>query len=89
MSYLAKVNRTKVPFELLAAKMERHAGMKRERRGVFEARVFELAELLNEKGYSGKRHSDLALAVEFRLTALARLLSGDEVQRWDIAGRGT
>lgn len=85
-SFLAQVNRTKVPADVLALMLERHADMEADRRGVFESRAFELFELLKERGYSGKRHSDLALAITFRLEALARIVAGDEARGWTLPG---
>jgi hypothetical protein len=42
---------------------------------------------LKEKGFTGRRHSDLALAINFRLTALARLVQGDHVKGLTLADR--
>ena len=47
--------------------------MDAEDRPVFEARIFQLLEFLKAKGFSGSRHSDLVVAINFRLMALARL----------------
>ncbi|WP_156652628.1 hypothetical protein [Methylobacterium sp. Leaf86] len=71
---------------LLAEAMERHSNMPPEDRGVFEAIAFELFRFLTEKGFEGSRHGDLAMAINFRLTALARLVQGDQVRGWTLPG---
>lgn len=86
MSYLRRVNRTRVSSTILAEAMERHSNMPAEDRGVFEAFAFELFRFLTEKGFQGNRHSDLAIAINFRLTALARLVQGDQVRGWTLPG---
>lgn len=72
-SFIRRVNKTKVEPKLLAEMMEMHAGMSAEDRPVFEARAFRMFELLDEHGFRGKRRAELSLALDFRLTALARL----------------
>lgn len=54
---------------------------------MFEPRAFQLFEFLKRRGFTGRRHSDLALAINFRLTALARLVQGDHVKGWTLLGR--
>jgi hypothetical protein len=87
LGFLERVNRTPVSPKLLGEAMELHANMAPEDRPVFEARAFQLFEFLKEKGFTGRRHSDLALAINFRLTALARLVQGDHVKGWTLANR--
>jgi hypothetical protein len=72
-SLIHRVNKTKVEPDLLAEMMEMHAGMSAKDRPIFEARAFRMFELLNKRGFRGKRRADLSLAIDFRLTALARL----------------
>jgi hypothetical protein len=67
--------------------MELHANMAPEDRPVFEASAFQLFEFLKRKGFSGRRHSDLALAINFRLAALARLVQGDHMKGWTLLGQ--
>jgi hypothetical protein len=67
--------------------MELHATMAPEDRPLFEASAFQLFEFLKRKGFTGRRHSDLALAINFRLTALAGLIQGDHVKGWTLLGQ--
>lgn len=86
MSVLKRVNRTPVSPTLLGEAMELHSNMPAEDRPVFEARAFELFRFLTDKGFEGTRLSDLALAINFRLTALAHLVQGDQVRGWTLPG---
>ena len=54
--------------------MQMHANMPAEDRTSFEARAFRIFELLNERGYRGKKRGTLSIAIDFRATALARLI---------------
>ena len=72
LGFLERVNRTPVSPKLLGEAMELHANMAPEDRPVFEARAFQLFEFLKEKGFTGRRHSDLALAIEFLGSPLSR-----------------
>src|SRR3954470_8514312 len=80
--YLQQVNRTKVQPELLLEVIEIHAEMAPEDRPVFEARAFRVFELLKEKGIRPNRVADMAIAIEFRLTALARLQRNAVLREW-------
>jgi hypothetical protein len=80
LGFLERVNRTPVSPTLLGEAMELHANMAPEDRPVFEARAIQLFEFLKDKGFTGRRRSDLVLAINFRLTALARLVQGDHVK---------
>jgi hypothetical protein len=86
MSFLKRVNRTPVSSTILGEAMERHSNMPVEDRGMFEAIAFEMFRYLTEKGFEGNRLSDLAVAINFRLTALARLVQGDQVRGWTLPG---
>lgn len=84
-SYLDTVNRTKVKPELLLEVVEMHAAMPAEDRGVFEARAFRIFELLKSKGLRGNKIAALATAIDFRLTALARLEQAAALRGWSIS----
>jgi hypothetical protein len=71
-NFLEQVNRTVVSAELLGEAIKMHAAMPAEDRPVFEVRAIRLFELLDKKKL-GKDRAALALAIDFRLTALARL----------------
>jgi hypothetical protein len=86
LQVLEKVSRTRVTAELLAEAMELHAGMPAEDRAVFEAHALRLFEFLKEKGYKGIRRADLAVAINFRLTALGRLVQGNHTKGWTLPG---
>lgn len=83
---LKRINRTPVSPTLLGEALERHSAMPAEDRSVFEAQAIELFRFLEEKGFEGNRLSDLALAINFRLTALARLVKGDQIHGWTLPG---
>jgi hypothetical protein len=83
---LEKVSRTKVSAKLLGEAMEIHADMPAEDRSVFEAHALRLFEFLKEKGYKGRRHADLAVAINFRLIALGRLVQGNHMKGWTLPG---
>jgi hypothetical protein len=51
---------------------------------VFVRRLF---DFLRDKGFAGARHSDLAVAINFRLTALARLRPNYTGKSWTPPGR--
>ncbi|HVB17335.1 MAG TPA: hypothetical protein VNF04_12430 [Stellaceae bacterium] len=82
--YLDSVNRTKVKTELLVEVLRMHAAMAPEDRGVFEARAFRIFELLKSKGMRADRIASLATAIDFRLTALARLERDAALRGWSI-----
>src|SRR2546430_1528447 len=82
--YLDSVNRTKVKPELLVEVLEMHGAMAPEDRGVFEARAFRIFELLKSKGLRRGRIASLATAIDFRLTALARLEHDAALRGWSV-----
>ena len=86
MSVLKRLNRTPVSSALLGEAMELHSNMPVHDRPVFEARAFELFRFLTEKGFKDRRLADLALAINFRLTALAHLVKGDGARGWTLPG---
>jgi hypothetical protein len=85
--YLQQINRIKVRPELLREVIEMHAGMAPEDRPVFEARAFRMFELLKEKGIRPNRVSDVAIAIEFRMKALARLQRDAALREWSLPSR--
>jgi hypothetical protein len=84
--FLDRVNRTKVSAKLLGEVMEMHAAMPPEDRGVFEARAFRIFELLKGKGQGTAKIAALSMAIDFRLTALARLERDSALRGWSIPG---
>jgi hypothetical protein len=86
LQVLGKASRTKVTAKLLGEAMELHADMPAEDRSVFEAHALRLFEFLKEKGYKGRRHTDLAIAIHFRLMALGRLVQGNHAKGWTLPG---
>lgn len=87
--FLEGINRTKVPPDLLAEIMERYAGLAPSQRGSFEARAFELMRLLDAKGISEERKTDLLLAIQFRMEALAHCALDSAAQGWIMPGMET
>ena len=83
-SFLDKVNRTMVAPELLGEAMQMHAEMPVQDRRVFEGRSVALFQMLADKGFKGRRHADLALAIEFRLQALSRLIDDGIARGWTL-----
>ena len=83
--FLENVNRTTVSAELLGEVLNMHAAMPAEDRAVFEARAVRLFELLDRKGF-GKDRGALAVAIDFRLTALARLQKDEALRGWSMPG---
>jgi hypothetical protein len=49
--------------------------------------VLQLLEFLKDKGFTGRRHSDLALAINFRITAVTQLVRDDHVKGWTLSDR--
>jgi hypothetical protein len=82
--YLDRVNRTKVKPDLLVEVLQMHAAMAPEDRGVLEARAFRIFELLKSKGLRSSRIASLATAIDFRLTALARLEHDTALRGWSV-----
>lgn len=85
--YLEQVNRVSVAPDLLGEVMEMHANMPAEDRSSFEARAFRIFELLTGHGFRGKKRVDLSVAIDFRLTALARLTKARGGRGFTIPGR--
>lgn len=86
-SILTRVNRTKVPPELLLDVIKMHSEMPAEDRPVLEARMFQIFQLLSDKGFEGNRHADLSIALQFRLEALARLIKADATRGWTMPSK--
>src|SRR5690349_3933734 len=85
--FLDGVNRTKVSPELLGEVVQMHAAMAPEDRPVYEARAFRLFELLKTKGVRTGKIAALATAIDFRLTALARLQRDAALRGWSMPGQ--
>jgi hypothetical protein len=79
-AYLDRVNRTTVSAELLGEVIEMHAGMPAEDRPALEARAIRLFELLERKKL--KTPATLAMAINLRLEAFARLCGDDRLRGW-------
>jgi hypothetical protein len=84
VGYLDTVNRTKVTPELLLEVVQTHTAMAPEDRPVFEARAIRIFELLKRKGVRGRRMTALAEAIDFRLSALARLQRDAVLRGWSV-----
>jgi hypothetical protein len=80
---LNRINRTQAPAELLGEAIEMHADLPAEDRRAFEVRSIRIFEMLDRKGF-GKKCADLVLAIDYRLTALARLLQEHQVRGWTL-----
>lgn len=85
--FLRTVNKTKVEPDLLGEVMQMHADMPAEDRSSIEARAFQMFNLLNERGYRGKKRAALSVAIDFRLTALARLIDARGGRGFTMPGR--
>ena len=84
--FITRVNETVVTAELLGEVLELNASMPPEDRAVFEVRAIRLFELLDSKGLTENR-AVLSMAVDFRLTALARLdRDGLILRGWSMPG---
>ncbi len=86
-SYLKHVNRIKVQPELLWDIVKMHAAMDPEDRSVFEVRALRIFELLKGKGVRPNRIAALATAIDFRMTALARLQRDAALRGWSVPCR--
>lgn len=84
--FLNEVNQTQVSVDLLREVVQMHAAMPAEDRPIFEARAFKIFELLNEKGVPTREIAPLATAIDFRLTALARLHRDAALKGWTMPG---
>jgi hypothetical protein len=80
---LNRVNQTKLAAELLGDAAEMHAGLPADDRGSFEGRAISLFKMLDRRGL-GRKRADLAIAIDFRLTALSRLLQDRQVRGWTL-----
>ena len=81
MTILDDANRTPVSPQLLGEAMEMYAGMPH------ETRLRRLFDFLRDRGFTGARHGDLAVAINFRLTALARLVPSYAESGWTLPGQ--
>lgn len=84
--FLDRINRTRVPPDLLAEIMARYAAMAPSERGSLEARALELIQLLESKRLSQDLRADLLLAVQFRMEALAHCALDSAAEGWTLPG---
>ena len=82
LSVLERANQTPVSPELFVEAMELFVEMPPEDRSVFDVR---LVDFLRAKGFSGRHHADLVVAITFRSFALAHLVQSDPVKGWIIS----
>jgi hypothetical protein len=85
-AYLDRLNRTTVSAELLGEVIEMHSAMPAEDRPALKARAIRLSELLERKKL--KSPATLAMAINPRLEAFARLCGDGRLRRWRIPGDG-
>ena len=86
MGDLDRANRTPVPPELLVEAIELFAEMPcEEEQSVFDVRALRLVDFLRAKGFSGRHHADLVVAITFRSFALAHLVQSDPLKGWIIS----
>jgi hypothetical protein len=85
LEVLDRANRTPVPPELLVEAIELFAEMPCEEQSVLDLRTLRLVELLRTKGFSGRRHADLVVAIIFRSSALAHLVRCEPVNGWIVS----
>lgn len=83
-SYLESVNRTKIKPDLLVEVLQTIEAMPPEDRGVLEARLVHVLEMLKSKGLRGRKVASLVTAIEFRLTALTRLDVDGTLRGWSV-----
>ncbi len=88
MDFLARTNEVTISPELLGEVLLMHAGLPPEDRRDHTVRMIRLFELLDDKGLQDDR-ADISIAIDFRLTALARLLAAQEALGWTIPGSET
>ena len=88
MSVLERANQTPVSPELFVEAMELFVEMPPEDRSVFDVRTLRLVDFLRAKGFSGRHHADLVVAITFRSFALAHLVRCEPVNGWIISAEG-
>ena len=52
---------------------------------MFDVRTLRLVDFLRAKGFAGRHHADLVVAITFRSFALAHLVQSDPVKGWIIS----
>ena len=82
LSVLERTNQTPVSPELFVEAMELFAEMPPEDRSVLDVRTLRLVDFLRAKGFSGRHHADLVVAITFRSFALTHLVQSDPVKGW-------
>lgn len=82
---LARINRTKLPSDLLGRVMEEIANSPAGDRD-FEGSTFTIIRIVADMGLPEKRRQDLVLATSVRLMALARLLNAQKLHGFTLPG---
>ena len=72
--FLRSVNQTKLDTKLLIEASEQSGMSGEEESDSFTGSIISVIQLLEAKGFVGKKRQDLLLAIQFRLTALAYVL---------------
>lgn len=85
MKLLARVNKTKVDPELMGRAMESFGDLSREERD-FEGCTIQIVKLVAALDLAERDRMDLVLAINFRLTALCRLLDAGGGRGWTAPG---
>ena len=86
LSLLERANRTPISPKLLGEAMEAIANMSPKRRAASAARIAHLMQMLTDKGFIGRRH-DLAIAINYRLRAIAQFVQGGPTKGWTLLGQ--
>src|ERR1700687_4025921 len=77
LSALERANQTPVSPELFVEAMELFGEKPPDDRSVFDVRTLRLVDFLRAKGFAGRHHADLVVAITFRSFALAHLVQSD------------
>jgi hypothetical protein len=83
MTLLERANRARVTPDLLDEVLVMHANLPPADRASFEVRTIRTFQMLDEKGLHDER-ADLAIAIEFRLAAMARVLEAGQANGWTL-----
>ncbi len=88
--FLRQVNKTKLDPELLIEASEQSARPDKDEGDGFTDSTISVIQLLETKGFVGKKRQNLLLAIQFRLTALAHILESgaEEANGFSFKDRG-
>jgi hypothetical protein len=81
---LERVNRVRVTAELIGSALHAQIGRPPLGRSPEEAAMLRIYQLLLNKGYRARELRMIAIAIEFRLTALANLIANEGFQAWSV-----